>query len=131
MKTRAALIARQQACDTWTSDILESARLAANALNRPWGPSAPTPAERWNQNPLFDDDLRSSLAALIDRKNVEITQSIQRERMEKGLDPELNAACRATVARVAIRQALVELGYLHIRRPLNMSTQNQVDLSRN
>jgi transposase InsO family protein len=29
LKTRAALIARQQSCDTWSSDILEAARLAA------------------------------------------------------------------------------------------------------
>jgi transposase InsO family protein len=131
LKTRAALIAQQRACDTWSSDILESARLAANALNRPWGPSAPTPDERWSQCQQISGVQRQSFATLIDQKNIDITKSIQRERLQKGLDAEMTAACRATVARTAIRQALVELGYLQIRRPLNMSTQNNADLSKN
>jgi transposase InsO family protein len=131
LKTRAAQIAQLHLCLTWSSDILESARLTANALNRPWGPSAPTPDERWGRRQPITADQRASLATLIDQKNIAITQSIQRERLQKGLDAEITAVCRATVARTAIRQALVELGYLQIRRPLNMSTQNNADLSKN
>jgi hypothetical protein len=131
LKTRAALIARQLACDTWTSDILEAARLAANALNRPWGPSAPTPDQCWSGRPACDGQQRASLAALVDHKTTAIARSIQRERQLKGLATELTAACAATVARTAIRQALVELGHLQIRRPPNMSTEFNADLSQN
>jgi len=131
LKTRAALIAQQLACDTWTSDILEAARLAANALNRPWGPSAPTPDQRWLGRRPCDAGQRAALAVLVASKTTAIEQSIQRERQLKGLATELSAACAATVARTAIRQALVELGHLQIRRPANMSTEINADLSRN
>jgi transposase InsO family protein len=131
LKARAALIARQQSCETWSSDILEAARLGANALNRPWGSAGPTPDQRWAQRQPITTEQRQALATLIDQKNVDITQSIQRERTQKGINPEFTAADRATVARTATRQALVELGYLRIRRPQNMSTKSQADLSRN
>ncbi|HEY2588972.1 MAG TPA: hypothetical protein VGI81_24725 [Tepidisphaeraceae bacterium] len=128
-KPAAALIAQQQACDTWPGDILESARLAANALNRPWGTAGPTPDQRWGQRRPISAEQRQSLAALIEQKNFDIAQSIQRQRTQKGLNAPFTAADRATVARTATRQALVELGYLQIRRP-NMSTQSQADLSK-
>jgi transposase InsO family protein len=131
LKTRAAFIAHQQSCDIWTSDILESARLTANALNRPHGPSSPTPDEHWLARSPLDPLQRARLAAIVAEKTASITQSIQRERHKKALDIELTAACRATVVRTAIRQALVELGYLQIRRPANMSTENNAVLSRN
>jgi len=131
LKARAALIAQQQSCDPCSSDILEAARLAANALNRPWGSAGPTPDQRWARRPPITLEQRQTLATLIEQKNIEITQSIQRERTQKGINPDLTAANRATVARTAIRQALVELGYLQIRRPQNMSTKTQADLSRN
>jgi hypothetical protein len=131
LKTRAALLAQLSSCDTWTSDILEAARLHANALNKPWGPAAPSPAERWLHKQPIEKEQRASLAALIDQKTNEITQSVKRERQEKGLAIELTAACAATVARTAIRQALVELGYLLIRRPTITSTKSNVGLSKN
>ena len=131
LKTRAAFIAQQQSCATWSSDILEAARLSANALNRPFGSSGPTPDHRWSQRQPIGQEQRQALAALIQTKTTNITQSMQRERLEKGIDVQLSAANRATVARTATRQALVELGYLQIRRPHNMSTKNQADLSRN
>ncbi len=131
LKTRAAQIAQRHLCLTWSSDILESARLTANALNRPWGPSAPSPDERWGRRQQISGVQRQSLATLVDQKNIDITQSIQRQRRQNGLDAEMTAACRATVARTAIRQALVELGYLQIRSPTNTSTQNNAQLSKN
>ena len=126
------LIAQQQSCDIWTSDILESARLAANALNLAAGAFGPH-ARRTLARPPPDPAVPSAchLRALIAKKTDQITQSIQRERHEKGLAAELTAACRATVVRTAIRQALVELGYLQIRRPANMSTESNAVLSRN
>jgi transposase InsO family protein len=130
LKARAALLAQQHACDTCSSDILEAARLHANAFNRPWGTAGPTPDQRWHQRQPISHQQRHSLANLINQKNFDITQSIQRQRSQKGINPEFSAADRATVARTATRQALVELGYLQIRRP-NMSTKKQADLSRN
>lgn len=138
LKARAAEIIRINGCDTWTSDILEASRVAANTLNRPWGPSGPTPEERWHARPAITAAQRDALATLIAQKNTDITQSIQRERRAKALADELtdtgfalSANDRATVARVAIRQALVELGHLQIRRPSIMSTECNVALSGN
>jgi transposase InsO family protein len=129
-KTRAATLARLHACDDWTSDILEAARLSANALCVRT-PSAPPPAEQWRDRKPIEQEQRAALAALVEDKTSKITQSIQRERAQKGLPIELHAACRATVARTATRQALVELGYLQIRRPVITSTQSKPALSRN
>jgi len=131
LKARAALIAMQQTCDVWSSDILEAARLSANALNRPWGPSAPTPDQRWRQRAPISVAQRADFAALVGRKTTDITESTQRERRLVGLPEQLTAACAATVARTAIRQALVELGILFVRRPASMSTEFNADLSRN
>jgi hypothetical protein len=119
-------------CDTWSSDILEASRLAANALNRPWGPKNATPDERWHARAPLTPEQRSTLRTIVAQKTLDITQSIQRERLEKALDQRMTANDRATVARVAIRQALVELGHLHIRRPTpTMSTQNKAGSSEN
>jgi len=131
LKARAALIAMQQTCDVWSSDILEAARLSANALNRPWGPSAPTPDQRWQGRSPITVVRRADFAALVDRKTTDITESTQRERRQIGLPEQLTAACAATVARTAIRQALVELGILFVRRPASMSTEFNADLCRN
>jgi transposase InsO family protein len=132
IKTRAACLAQHHACDPWTSDILEAARLAANAFGNPArGPAAPSPEQRWLGRAPIEEQRRAALAALIDQRTADITSSIQRERQEKGLPIELLAACRATVVRTAIRQALVELGYLQIRRPVITSTESSVVLSRN
>jgi transposase InsO family protein len=131
LKTRAALIAMQQTCEIWSSDILEAARLSANTLNRPWGPSAPTPDQRWHERSPISAARRADFAALVGRKTTDITESTQRERRQIGRPEQLTAACAATVARTAIRQALVELGILFIRRPANMSTEFNADLSRN
>ena len=123
-KTRrgTALIAQQQACSLWTSDLIEAARLAGNALNRPWGAAGLTPDQRWLQRPAIADQQRTRLAQLVADKQCAITQSIQRERRLNGLADKQIAACKATVARTAIRQALVELGYLQLRRPADSST---------
>lgn len=121
-KTRAALIAQQQACGLWTSDLIEPARLAGNALNRPWGATGLTPDQRWLQRPAIADQQRTRLAQLIADKQCAITQSIQRERRLSGLADQQTAACRTTVARTATRQALVELGYLQLTRPADSST---------
>ena len=122
LKTRAALIAQQQACDLWTRDLIEAARLAGNALNRPWGAAGSTPAQRWLERHSIADTKRTRLAQLVADKQCAITQSIQRERRLNGLADKQIAACKATVARTAIRQALVELGYLQLRRPADSST---------
>ncbi len=121
LKTRAAILADLNECQL-TSDIIEAARIANNALLRPWGVLSPTPAERWEHRPTITDPQRLTLCTLIVENTTNITRSIQRERLDKGLDPTFTAACTATVARTATRQALVELGYLQIRSPAIMST---------
>ena len=117
----------------WSSSRFESARLLGNSASRPWGVSGPTPAEAFAQKPSFTPENREALAELIQAKEQEITASIQRERQQRhpDQDPALNAAQRATVARTATRQALVELGYLQTRRNSNMSTQSTPCLSGN
>lgn len=130
-KTRAATLARLHACDDWNSDILEAARHAANAFGGSRALSSPTPQQQWRHRTPIEEPRRAALAAAVGRHSLEITESIQRERKEKGLPIELLAACKATVARTAIRQALVELGFLQIRRPASSSTQSMPGLSKN
>ena len=105
LKARAALIAMQQTCDVWSSDILEAARLSANALNRPWG-LRPHPDQCWHRALHISADQRVNFAALVGRKTTDITESTQRERRLIGLPEPLTAACAATVARTAIRPRL-------------------------
>jgi hypothetical protein len=130
LKTHAALIARQRPCDddhdAWTSDLLEAARLCANALG-----VAPTPDERWLGRSPIQQRQRAALAALVARLTNDITQSIQRKRRLDGLATEIPAACAAAVARTAISQALQELGYLQVRRPMITSTENNAVSSEN
>ena len=133
LKTHAALIARQRPCDddhdAWTSDLLEAARLCANALGS--GGLAPTPDERWLGRSPIEQRQRAALAALVARLTNDITQSIQRKRRLDGLATEIPAACAAAVARTAISQALQELGYLQVRRPMITSTENNAVSSKN
>jgi transposase InsO family protein len=121
LKTRAAILAELNECQ-WTSDIIETARITTNVLLRPWGISAHTPAQRWENRSPIKSEQRQTITMLIMEKTTEITRSIQTERLAKGLDPTFTAACTAAVARTAIRRALVELGHLQVRRPADMST---------
>jgi hypothetical protein len=133
LKTHAALIARQRPCDddhdAWTSDLLEAARLCINALGS--GGMAPTPDERWLGRSPIEQRQRAALAALVAQLTNDITQSIQRKRRLDGLATEIPAACAAAVARTAISQALQELGYLQVRRPMITSTENNAVSSKN
>jgi len=122
------LIAMQQTCDVWSSDILEAARLSANALNRPWGPSAPTPDQRWQGRSPITVVRRAGLRCLVDRKTTDITESTQRERRQNR-PPRTTSPRHARRLSPAPRSAkpLVELGILFVRRPASMSTEFNAD----
>jgi transposase InsO family protein len=130
-KTRAAMLARLHTCDDWTSDILEAARLSANAFGGPRALSTPTPQQQWQARKPIEERRRGARGPAPHSNNPDNAQKIQRQRAEKGLPTEMLAACKATVARTAIRQALVELGFLQIRRPVSSSTQSTPVLSKN
>jgi len=103
----------------WSSDDIESARIAANTLCRPWGSAHPTPQERWEARPALTAQLRATFQLQVAGFTHAITQSILQNPTNV-----LTAVQRATVARAAIRQALVALGLLTFRRPPIMSTQS-------
>jgi transposase InsO family protein len=116
-----------------SSDDVEAARVLGNATSRPWGVSSPTPAESFADRTRIPDTHRTSLANLIASAKEKITAALGRRQSELGQTPApaLNAKERATVVRIAIRQALVELGHLFIRRPTILSTHSTPVLSGN
>jgi len=94
----------------WSSDDVEAAREQGNHLARPWGASGPTPTEALlARRPISPPERQ----AFLDR----VRQLDYQVRFDEGLENEtLNRAEQATVARAAIRRALVELGYLSVQR---------------
>jgi hypothetical protein len=116
-----------------SSDDVEAARVLGNATSRPWGVSSPTPAESFADRTRIPDTHRTSLANLIASAKEKITAALGRRQPELGQTPApaLNANERATVVRIAIRQALIELGHLFIRRPTILSTHSNPLLSGN
>ena len=111
----------------WTSDDIETARITANTLCRPWGPSRPTPQECWDARPRISPRLRARFVAQVARCQRGITRTLLTQQVRRGLPraTTLSAGQRATVARAAIRRALVALGLLRFRRTANMSTHSR------
>jgi transposase len=95
----------------WSSDDVEAARLQANATLRPWGPAGPTPEEAWSRRPIIISDQRQALW----RRVRALYESIRVDR-EHELGHALDDRHRAALARVAVRRALEELGYLLAQR---------------
>ena len=133
VKARLAELARQQGPGGWwSSDHLEAARQAANHCNRPWGVTGPTPCECWQQRQRLCGYERFAFAQKVIWLRGPIAADWAEQRRVRGLPPVPNSAtyARSTVDRVSIRQALVALGYLEIRRP-QLSTQSTLLLSKN
>lgn len=103
--------ARHDRPGEWTCDDVEAARLQANETARPRGLSGPTPDEMWAQRvPITNAERTAFLASYARLEKL--------ERMERGI-PE---GCRlqhyeqAAIDRVAISRALIEGGFLLVRR---------------
>jgi hypothetical protein len=133
VKARLAELARRQGPGGWSSsDHLEAARQAANQCNRPWGVTGPTPSECWQQRQRLCGVERFAFAQKVIWLRAHIAADLAEQRRARGLPPVPDSAtyARSTVDRASIRQALVALGYLEIRRP-PLSTQSTVLLSKN
>jgi hypothetical protein len=122
-KTRAIRVAATHGrCDCWTGDDLEAARLEANHQARPWGINGLSPELRWTQRNHIPESQRIAfLQALASSTHDEALKMIQRIQAQPDSPPvaPLNLTQRATVARRAIRRALVDLGFLFVRRIAN------------
>jgi hypothetical protein len=83
----------------------------ANALSHPHGPYAPTPDEAWAQAGRVTPEERQHFMQTLADARHEVM-------MERALTSEdlIDRAARASVDRAAIRQTLVRLGYLCLRR---------------
>lgn len=96
----------------WTCDDADAARLDANGTARPWGSTGPTPEEAWQcGTPVLSED-RAALT--------EMTQIAEAEaRQAQGYSPTatLDRTAQAALSRIAIRKALVKLGFLTLERP--------------
>jgi transposase InsO family protein len=95
----------------WTCDDVEGARLQANQMARPFGLIGPTPDDVWQYRSIPTDDERSTLADRVRRYQNETCA-------EQGYLPgaPLTREQQNSIDRVAISRALIELGYLVIRR---------------
>jgi len=97
--------------DFWTSDDLLVARLRANRLSRPWGPTDPTPAETWAARDVLSLDkrenmwqhLRSEIATVLEERNFDPAAA-------------LSHYPQAEIERIAAQPVLEQLGLLHVTR---------------
>jgi transposase InsO family protein len=94
----------------WTSDDLYAAQQWANHDHYPWGHSRGAPAERFASRELLSQIERDTFRSAV----VQCTRQLQHELCTA--DQSLTDTCSALIHRRAVRQALVELGYLDITR---------------
>lgn len=112
LKTRAHHeSARHGRAGEWTCDDVEVARLIANETARPHGFAAPTPDQAWNGDVTVEHHHRTALADVVARLRKEVS-----EQQPDGVPDALDKRAWASIERIAIGRALIELGYLHLRR---------------
>jgi transposase InsO family protein len=112
LKTRAHHeAARNDRPGEWTCDDVEAARRQANETARPNGHRQPTPLEAWQSRSPIEPSLRVDLTLVRDRY-------LEEARREKHLAPHalLDRHTEASIHRIALGRALVELGLLQHRR---------------
>ena len=123
VKSRALLVAASHGrADCWNADDLEAARHQANHQARPFGRTGPSPQERWySRSPITAEQRQAFLASVAQTTHDEALKMIQRAQARAGFAPDepFTASERASVARRAIRRALLELGFLFVRRVAN------------
>jgi len=95
----------------WTCDDVEAAVMQANETALPNGLGGPTPAEMWEDRSAIGEAQRREFYRTYRKHHA-------RECTERGLywNPSLRHGEQATIDRAAIRRALVEHGYLVLRR---------------
>ena len=91
--------------------LLREVQEAGNRTKRPWGAKGPTPAEEWAKRAPVSAEERVSFQAILRAG----TKSALEER-GVAAEEELGRAQRSALRRSVTRQALVESGYLVIRR---------------
>jgi transposase InsO family protein len=103
--------ARNDRAGQWTPDDVEGAREQANRTARPFGLIGPTPDDVWQYRSFPDDGVRKDFRNRVLRYQDETWA-------EHGYLPGaiLTRAQQDSIDRVAISRALVECGYLVIRR---------------
>jgi transposase InsO family protein len=107
-----------------SSDHLEASRLCGNALARPWGVNGPTPQERWEQRSILTAAARAEFLGRVVLNRAAIEPNVIEH--GRGSATQLSAGQRSSVDRVAIRRALVELGYLLVRSSSLLSTDSDL-----
>ncbi len=95
----------------WTSDDVEAARLQANACLRVGGPRGPTPNALWEARDAVTREERGRFLVIYARQTAAA-------RRELGFDGDVtpDRSQQAMIDRRAIPNALIELGYLEVRR---------------
>ena len=108
----------------WTCDDLFAARCEANDTARPWGRENVTPSERWKSRIGVSDIERERFMSCCRRHQ-------RNERTARGIPDDVHLQHReqASIDRIAITRALVEHGFLMIRRrriPLRIAKQKVI-----
>ncbi len=112
LKNRAERIAAAAGrAAAWTSDDVEAARLQANASVRVGGPRGPTPDALWRARVPITTIERARFRAVYAGHEAATRIGLG---FEEGVA--LNRADQAKIDRRAIQNALIELGYLELRR---------------
>lgn len=103
--------ARHDRPGEWTCDDVEAARLQANETGRPWGLVGPTPQEAWSVRAPITTAERAAFRELYERHAAA-------EREARGWLPgaELQHREQSSIDRVAISRALIDQGFLLVRR---------------
>jgi transposase InsO family protein len=96
----------------WTVDDVETARLTANATARPLGAAGPVPDELWDRRVVQ----RDAEARRLLKERVETCTTEERERVGDDDGDEPRGPMDAAIRRIAICRALVQLGYVQLRR---------------
>lgn len=103
--------ARHGRAGEWTCDDLETARLTANATSRPLGAAGPTPDELWARRSRPLAEARGALIERFERCTTE-----ERGRVSDDLSDDQRRRVEAAIPRIALCRALVQLGYVQLRR---------------
>lgn len=113
LKTRAHFeSARYDRPGEWTCDDIEAARCQANDTARPGGWKQPTPSEMWRRRGgELSNVEREKFNQLYERYEAEV-------RKEQGWMPTMSLSYldQSAIDRVAISRALMDCGYLTVRR---------------
>jgi hypothetical protein len=95
----------------WTCNDVEAGRLRTNELSRPLGPLGPSPDQRWDGRVPIQEEERAAFRAAVQKREADARQRL-------GFLPgiELTRRDRRAVRRLALALALVDQGFLQVRR---------------